>query len=75
MMVLPATHAFVACPEIVTAMAIAGTIAFNPLTDKLKNEKGEEVLLDEPTGFELPPKGFAVEDAGYQAPARRWQRC
>ena len=63
------THAFVASPEIVTAMAIAGTIAFNPLTDKLKNDKGEEVLLKEPTGFELPPKGFAVEDAGYQAPA------
>ena len=64
------THAFVASPEIVTAMAIAGTIAFNPLTDKLKNDKGEEVLLKEPTGFELPPKGFAVEDAGYQAPAK-----
>ena len=66
---LASTHAFVASPEVVTAMAIAGTIAFNPLTDKLKNEKGEEVLLDEPTGYELPPKGFAVEDAGYQAPA------
>lgn len=65
---LASTHAFVASPEIVTAMAIAGTIAFNPITDKLKNAKGEEVLLDEPTGFELPPKGFAVEDAGYQAP-------
>jgi aconitate hydratase len=64
------THAFVASPEIVTAMAIAGTIAFNPLTDKLKNSAGEEVLLKEPTGFELPPKGFAVEDAGYQAPAK-----
>ena len=50
-------------------MAIAGTIAFNPLTDKLTNDKGEEVILNEPTGFELPPKGFAVEDAGYQAPA------
>ena len=66
---LASTHAFVASPEIVTAMAIAGTIAFNPLTDKLKNSNGEEVLLNEPTGFELPPKGFAVEDAGYQAPA------
>jgi aconitate hydratase A / 2-methylisocitrate dehydratase len=66
---LASTHAFVASPEIVTAMAIAGTIAFNPLTDKLKNSNGEEVLLKEPTGFELPPKGFAVEDAGYQAPA------
>jgi aconitate hydratase len=66
---LASTHAFVASPEIVTAMAIAGTIAFNPITDKLKNSNGEEVLLKEPTGFELPPKGFAVEDAGYQAPA------
>jgi len=63
------THAFVASPELVTAMAIAGTIAFNPLTDKLTNEKGEEVMLSEPQGFELPPRGFAVEDAGYQAPA------
>jgi len=66
---LASTHAFVASPELVTAMAIAGSIAFNPLKDKLKNEKGEEVLLAEPKGFELPPKGFAVEDAGYQAPA------
>jgi aconitate hydratase len=66
---LASTHAFVASPEVVTAMAIAGTIAFNPITDKLTNANGEEVLLDEPTGFELPPQGFAVEDAGYQAPA------
>jgi len=66
---LASTHAFVASPEIVTALAMAGTISFNPLKDKLKNEKGEEVMLKEPTGFELPPKGFAVEDAGYQAPA------
>lgn len=66
---LASTHAFVASPEIVTAMAMAGTIAFNPLTDKLKNDKGEEVMLKEPTGFELPPKGFDVKDAGYQAPA------
>ena len=63
------THAFVASPEIVTAFAIAGDLTFNPLTDKLKNEAGQEVMLDEPTGFELPPRGFAVEDAGYQAPA------
>ncbi|MBP9102341.1 MAG: aconitate hydratase [Chitinophagaceae bacterium] len=63
------THAFVASPEIVTAMAMAGTISFNPLTDTLKNDKGEDVLLKEPTGFELPPKGFDVKDAGYQAPA------
>ena len=66
---LASTHAFVASPEIVTAFAIAGDLTFNPLTDKLKNENGEEVMLDEPTGYELPPKGFAVEDAGYQAPA------
>ncbi|HEX2629054.1 MAG TPA: aconitate hydratase [Chitinophagaceae bacterium] len=67
---LASTHAFVASPEIVTAMAIAGSISFNPLKDKLKNAKGEEFLLKEPVGFELPPKGFAVEDAGYQAPAK-----
>jgi aconitate hydratase len=66
---LASTHAFVASPEIVTAMAMAGTITFNPLKDKLKNAKGEEVTLKEPTGFELPPKGFDVQDAGYQAPA------
>ena len=63
------THAFVASPEIVTAFAIAGDLTFNPLTDKLKNTKGEEVMLDEPEGYELPPKGFAVDDAGYQPPA------
>jgi aconitate hydratase len=67
---LASTHAFVGSPEIVTALAMAGTIAFNPLKDKLKNDKGEEVLLKEPTGFELPPRGFAVKDAGYQAPAK-----
>lgn len=66
---LSSTHAFVASPEIVTALAMAGSISFNPLKDKLTNDKGEEVMLKEPTGFELPPKGFAVEDAGYQAPA------
>ena len=66
---LASTHAFVASPEIVTAMAMAGTIAFNPLTDTLKNANGEDVRLQEPSGFELPPKGFAVDDAGYQAPA------
>ncbi len=66
---LASTHAFVASPEIVTALAMAGTIAFNPLKDKLKNEKGDEVMLQEPTGYELPPKGFAVDDPGYQAPA------
>ncbi len=65
----PNTHAFVASPEIVTAFAIAGDLTFNPLTDTLVNEAGEQVKLDEPLGIELPVRGFAVEDAGYQAPA------
>jgi len=65
----PNTHAFVGSPEIVTALAIAGTLAFNPLTDSLINENGESVMLDAPTGSELPEKGFAVEDAGFIAPA------
>jgi len=60
----------VASPEIVTALAIAGELTFNPLKDKLSNAKGESVLLDEPKGYELPPKGFAVDDPGYQAPAK-----
>jgi aconitate hydratase len=63
------THAFVASPEIVTALAIAGDLGFNPLTDTLLNEEGKAVKLDPPSGDELPKKGFAVEDAGYQAPA------
>ncbi|MBX7109296.1 MAG: aconitate hydratase [Chitinophagales bacterium] len=63
------THAFVASPEMVTAMALAGSLSFNPLTDLLVNDKGEKVKLDEPQGIELPAKGFAVEDAGYQAPS------
>ncbi len=67
---LASTHAFVASPEIVTAYAIAGRLSFNPLKDKLTNEAGEQVMLDEPTGYELPPKGFSVEDAGYQEPAK-----
>ncbi|MCL4125856.1 UNVERIFIED_CONTAM: hypothetical protein GTU68_021101 [Idotea baltica] len=62
------THAFVASPEIVTALSIAGDLRFNPLTDKLKNENGDMVMLDPPTGIELPPNGFDVEDAGYNAP-------
>ncbi|MGW8317237.1 MAG: aconitate hydratase, partial [Bacteroidales bacterium] len=65
----PNTHSFVASPEIVTAMAIAGDMTFNPLTDTLVNEKGEKVKLDEPEGLEMPVSGFAVEDNGYQAPA------
>jgi aconitate hydratase len=65
----PNTFAFVGSPEIVTAMAIAGDLNFNPLTDTLTNDKGEQVKLDPPSGFELPIRGFAVEDAGYQQPA------
>ena len=65
----PNTHSFVASPEIVTAMAIAGDLTFNPLTDTLVNEHGEKVKLDEPEGLEMPVNGFAVEDNGYQAPA------
>ena len=65
----PNTLAFVASPEIVTALAIAGDLTFNPLTDTLINEKGEAVKLDPPYGDELPSRGFDVEDAGYQAPA------
>jgi len=64
----PNTHAFVASPEMTAAIAIAGRLDFNPITDKLINEDGEEVMLDEPTGWELPPKGFEVEDDGYLAP-------
>jgi aconitate hydratase len=65
----PNTHAFVASPEIVTALAIAGRLDFNPLTDTLVNQSGEAVRLDPPVGEELPSRGYAVEDAGYQAPA------
>jgi aconitate hydratase len=64
----PNTHAFVASPEITAAIAIAGRLDFNPMTDTLINEEGQEVKFDEPTGWELPPKGFEVEDAGYLAP-------
>jgi aconitate hydratase len=65
----PNTCAFVASPEMVAAIAIAGRLDFNPLTDTLTNNKGEQVKLDPPVGDELPTKGFAVEDAGFQAPA------
>ena len=64
----PNTHAFVASPEITAAIAFSGRLDFNPITDVLINENGEEVKFDEPTGWELPPKGFEVEDAGYLAP-------
>ena len=65
----PNTHAFVTSPEMVAAIAISGKLDFNPITDTLVNDKGETVKLDEPTGLELPPKGFDVKDPGYQAPA------
>ncbi|UOQ55528.1 aconitate hydratase [Hymenobacter cellulosivorans] len=65
----PNTHAFVASPEIVTAFAIAGDLTFNPLVDTLTSKDGHQVKLDEPRGVEMPPQGYAVEDAGYQAPA------
>ena len=64
----PNTHAFVTSPEMVAAIAISGRLDFDPTSDTLTNKNGEEVKLDEPTGFELPPKGFDVEDAGFQAP-------
>ncbi|MBS9766215.1 MAG: aconitate hydratase [Flavobacteriaceae bacterium] len=64
----PNTHAFVASPEMVAAIAISGRLDFDPTKDTVINDKGEAVLLDEPTGFELPPKGFDVKDAGYQEP-------
>jgi aconitate hydratase len=65
----PNTLAFVGSPELVTALAIAGDLSFNPLTDTLINENGEEVKLDEPSGDELPSKGFYAEDPGFQAPS------
>lgn len=65
----PNTYAFVASPELVAAIAISGDLGFNPVTDTLTNSKGEQVKLDPPVGDELPTKGFAVDDPGYQAPA------
>ena len=65
----PNTHAFVASPELAMALAIAGDLCFNPLTDSLTNEKGELVKLDAPVGETLPGKGFTVDDNGYVAPA------
>lgn len=64
----PNTHAFVASPSMVAAVAISGKLDFNPMVDKLINQNGEEVMLDEPTGFELPPKGFDVKNPGFVAP-------
>ncbi len=66
----PETLAFVASPELTTALAIAGSLSFNPLTDKLVNEKGESVMLDPPSGEELPPKGFLRDEKGFIAPAK-----
>ena len=65
----PNTHAFVTSPEMVAAIAISGDLGFNPITDTLTNDQGEAVKLDPPTGWELPPNGFDVEDNGYQEPA------
>ncbi|WP_375562771.1 aconitate hydratase [Bernardetia sp. OM2101] len=64
----PNTHAFVTSPELVAAIAISGRLDFNPMTDTIKNKKGEDVMFDAPVGEELPSKGFDVEDAGFQAP-------
>ncbi|NND06098.1 MAG: aconitate hydratase [Saprospiraceae bacterium] len=69
----PQTHAFVASPELVTAMVMGGKLTFNPLTDYLVNEDGEKVKLDPPVGIELPPNGFDVEDAGFQPPSENGQ--
>ncbi|WP_445955167.1 aconitate hydratase [Yeosuana sp.] len=66
----PNTHAFVGSPEMVAAIAISGRLDFDPMNDTLINEDGVEVKLDEPKGIELPPTGFAVEDAGYQEPMK-----
>lgn len=65
----PNTHTFIGSPEIVAALSIAGDLCFNPITDTLVNDKGEQVKLQEPFGFELPPMGFEVKDAGYLAPS------
>jgi aconitate hydratase len=66
----PNTHTFIGSPEIVAALTIAGDLCFNPMKDTLVNEKGENIQLQEPKGFELPPKGYAVDDAGYIAPTK-----
>jgi aconitate hydratase len=66
----PNTYAFVGSPELVTALAIAGDLSFNPVTDYLTNEQGQQVKLDPPTGVELPTRGFDVKDPGYVAPAK-----
>jgi aconitate hydratase len=70
----PNTHGFVASPEIVTAMSIAGNLGFNPLTDPLINEEGEEVYLEDPQGIDFPPQGFAVEDNGFKPPSENGKK-
>ena len=65
----PNTHTFISSPEIVAALTIAGDLCFNPLTDTLVNEYGDNIKLQEPTGYELPPKGYDVKDAGFVAPS------
>ena len=65
----PQTYAFVASPEIVTAIALSGDLTFNPITDSLINEDGDSVKLEVPSGYELPPNGFDVKDQGYQSPS------
>ena len=65
----PNTHAFVASPELVTALAISGDLTFDPTRDSLTNSNGDPIFLDAPQGFDLPQNGFSVEDLGYQAPA------
>lgn len=65
----PKTHAFVGSPELITALMLAGDLGFNPLTDTLTAENGEQILLDPPTGEELPPNGFGCDDPGFEAPA------
>jgi len=69
----PNTHAFVTSPEIVAALSIAGDLCFNPMTDTLINKNGEQVKLQEPKGYELPPKGYDMEDSGFVAPAANGQ--
>ena len=65
----PNTHAFVGSPELVTAIAISGSLSFNPLKDKLINDKGEKIMFDPPVGYELPEEGFKFDNSGYQEPA------
>lgn len=67
----PNTHAFVTSPELVAALSIAGNLCFNPMTDTLTNNKGEQVKLAEPKGLELPPKGFSGDIDGYVAPSEK----